>query len=81
MSTEVSGMKKWVEVAFEKYGHHAFGLAMFLILWFTVVKPQMDQNKIDYEKQLQLAEFNNEQARMLKATAEIMERTVDKLGR
>ena len=80
MSTEIAhGNKGWISIALDKYGHHTFGLFVFFSMWFAVIQPQMKQNKIDYEKQLQLAEFNNEQAEALKTTAEILERTVKEI--
>jgi len=75
------------------YGPYAFGVAMVMIMWTYMLKPELDSRKIDYEANLaivtaqaELARNLDETSRTMSATAQtmqvtttILERVVDKI--
>ena len=77
------------------YGPYAFGVASLLLIWFTIVKPELSARNVNYEAHLkvisELKELNNanqETARTIETTAEslqitatILERTVQLLDK
>lgn len=56
------------------YGPHAFSLIMFLAIWFTAVKPELDRKEFEAIEQKQLL---NQMA----AIVSTMERTANTLER
>lgn len=89
------GMQKIIEILGERYGPYAFGLVALLLIWFLIVRPELESNRIDYEKQQQvveqmrdIAQSQKEGAQAVKAgamaikeSAEAVERAADKLDR
>ncbi len=75
------------------FGPYGFGLVSLLLIWFSIVRPELESNKISFESQgkiiMSLTEHNLNQRELVKAmdkttqtlniTAQILERTVGKL--
>lgn len=40
-----------VEIYVRNYGPFAFGVGTLLVLWFAIVKPQMDRQSVDFDSQ------------------------------
>lgn len=91
----VAGLSKTlVEMAVTAYGPYAFGVASLLLIWFTIVAPELDSRRIDYDRQeaivtqqQQVAETMRSTALTMQATAtvmdttaKIMSRTVENMG-
>lgn len=77
------------------YGPYAFGVASLLIIWFSIVKPELDHRAIDFKAQMDIlktlgerdrqqesiARSMQETAQTMAATAAVLERTVQRLDR
>jgi hypothetical protein len=70
------------------YGPYAFGLIMFVVIWFFAIQPQLEAQRIDWQSQqqiiLKLNELNRNQlvvSQTMDSTAKVLERTVEKLER
>lgn len=75
------------------YGPYAFGVASLLIIWFSIVKPELDHRAIDFQSQMDIlrtlgerdrqqesiARSMQETAQTMAATAAVLERTVARL--
>jgi len=73
-----------------QYGQLAFGIAAFLLIWFSVMKPELEVNRITFEQQekiiiqmntvmTQMSNVVNEQKGIAETnndTSRILERTV-----
>ena len=64
------------------YGPYAFGVIALLTIWFSIVKPELNTNRLDYDahRELinQLGEMYNSQSQIAKTmerTAEVMSAT------
>lgn len=57
------------------YGPYAFGVASLLIVWYTIVAPQLDRQAIDYEKNERHLEALRGVASSMEAISRSMERT------
>lgn len=57
------------------YGPYAFGVASLLIVWYTIVSPQLDRQAIDYEKNEKHIEALRGVASSMEAISRSMERT------
>ena len=59
----------------EIYGPYAFGVVSLLLIWFTIVKPQLERQQIDFSRQEvvldKLKEFTSGQREVVQS----MERT------
>lgn len=69
-----------------QYGPYAFGVLSLLLIWFTIVKPELDTRAIDLRSHAELVKAQHEvvsamnsTAQTMSATAIVLERTVDKL--
>ena len=74
------------------YGPYAFGVIALLTIWFSIVKPELDRNRLDYESyrelvtqleqiyhsQAQIARSLEQTAETMSATAVILENTMEK---
>lgn len=56
----------------DRYGPYAFGVVSLLIIWFAIVRPVIESNRIDTA---QLKEIANRQAE----TALLLNKTADRL--
>lgn len=68
------------------YGPFAFGIISLLILWFAIMKPQLDKQSLDFEAQRTIMEQMNSHAmkqeeivKGLVTQATILERVVARL--
>lgn len=57
------------------YGPYAFGVASLLIIWYTIVSPQLERQAIDYEKNEKVVETLRGVAASMEAISRSMERT------
>jgi len=69
------------------YGPYAFGMASLLIIWFTIVAPQLDRQAVDYSKNetvvdslKSVAATVETTARSLASTAVTLDAVVKKIG-
>lgn len=68
------------------YGPYGFGLASLLLIWFTIVSPELARNSIDYKKSEEIIEsmrgiISSQEvvSRQLERTAIILAEIVDKV--
>jgi len=57
------------------YGPYAFGVASLLLIWFTIVGPQLDRQKVDFEKNESVVESLRSVAASMENVSRSMERT------
>ena len=57
------------------YGPYAFGVVSLLIIWYTIVSPQLERQAIDYEKNEKVVETLRGVAASMEAISRSMERT------
>jgi hypothetical protein len=57
------------------YGPYAFGVVSLLIVWYTIVSPQLDRQAVDYEKNERHIESLRSVATSMEAISRSMERT------
>jgi hypothetical protein len=69
------------------YGPYAFGIASLLIIWFTIVSPQLERQAIDFdrnEKSVQtlkeVAHSMDQVSRSMERTASVLETLVEKIN-
>lgn len=67
------------------YGPHAFGLVTVLVIWFSMMKPQLDAARTDFDKMQEITsdlssavEANRDVSGTLKDTAQIIERVTER---
>jgi len=91
----IVGGGDWFSIFIQQYGQLAFGIAAFLLIWFSVMKPELEVNRLTFEQQervidqmesimSQMSTVVREQrgiAETNNATSQVLERTVDKLAR
>lgn len=68
------------------YGPYAFGVASLLLIWFTIVSPQLDRQAINYERNeaildtlKSVANTSLEISRTLERTSLILENAVNSI--
>ena len=75
------------------YGPYAFGVASLLLIWFSIVRPELSRNKIDFEanqavisslaqhdmSQREIAASMQKTSHSLEMVVKILERTLDQL--
>jgi hypothetical protein len=64
-----------VQLILTVYGPYAFGVVSLLIVWYTIVAPQLDRQAIDYEKNERHIEALRGVASSMEAISRSMERT------
>lgn len=64
-----------VQLILTVYGPYAFGVCSLLIVWYTIVSPQLDRQAIDYEKNEKHIEALRGVASSMEAISRSMERT------
>jgi len=57
------------------YGPYAFGVASLLLIWFTIVGPQLDRQKVDFEKNEKVVESLRSVSSAMENVSRSMERT------
>lgn len=76
-ATQVNPLSEFTKT----YGPFAFGIASLLILWFTIMNPELKSNRVDFQ---QLNAISKEQARqvdVMHSTATILDNVVKRLER
>lgn len=75
------------------YGPYAFGVVSLLVVWFVIVAPQLESQRVDFKQQqevvqqlndlsrthAQTANTLNQASRALETTARTLERTIERL--
>jgi hypothetical protein len=64
-----------VQLILTVYGPYAFGVCSLLIVWYTIVAPQLDRQAVDYEKNERHIESLRSVASSMEAISRSMERT------
>jgi hypothetical protein len=57
------------------YGPYAFGVASLLLIWFTIVGPQLDRQAVDYTKNEAVVDSLKSVATSMELISRSMERT------
>lgn len=57
------------------YGPYAFGVASLLLIWFTIVSPQLDRQAVDFQKNEAVVESLRSVAASIETISRSMERT------
>lgn len=77
----------WVSLFSTTYGPYAFGVMSLLLIWYTVVGPQLERSSLNFEKHQavmdRLVEITSKQkdvATSMERTAIILEQAASKLG-
>ena len=78
--------QKVVQLLLTVYGPYAFGVASLLIVWYTIVGPQLDRQAVDYERNERHIEAlrgvvggMEAISRSMERTAVIMEQVVERM--
>lgn len=66
---------KIIQLIATVYGPYAFGVASLLIIWYTIVSPQLARQSIDHEANLQLVKSLTTVVQTSEMTARTLERT------
>lgn len=66
---------KIVEVISTAYGPYAFGIASVLIIWFSIMKPELANRQVDYDRAAEQLKQQETLAITMKSTAITMEST------
>lgn len=67
--------QKVMQLLLTVYGPYAFGVASLLIVWYTIVGPQLDRQAVDFEKNERHVEAIQNVAGSMEAISRSMERT------
>ena len=74
------------QLLMQVYGPYAFGVTSLLLIWFSIVKPELNARNISWESHATVLKTQQEivttmqtTARNMQTTATIMERTVNKI--
>lgn len=67
--------QKVMQLLLTVYGPYAFGVASLLIVWYTIVGPQLDRQAVDFEKNERHVEAIQGVASSMEAISRSMERT------
>jgi len=57
------------------YGPYAFGVASLLLIWFTIVGPQLERQSVDFQKNEAVVESLRSVAGTMETISRSMERT------
>lgn len=71
----------------ERYGPYAFGLLSLLLIWFIIVRPELEGNRVNFTRQEALVEQMRvimieqvKTADTLERTAEVLDKAISKLS-
>lgn len=70
-----------MEILIQQYGPIAFGVVALLVIWKTIVAPQLKQNKIESDTILATARINHDTARMLDSLASTLNASIKEAAR
>lgn len=57
------------------YGPYAFGVASLLIIWFSIVKPELNSRAINFQAQIEVLQTLSERDKVQQDIADSMEKT------
>ena len=75
--TGVSG--KIFQLLATVYGPYIFGVLSLLVVWFSIVEPQLSRQAVDYEKNEKLVETMRSVAATMEGVSRSLERTATTL--
>lgn len=85
--TPPTGVTGWVTLISQTYGPYAFGVASLLIIWYTVVAPQLDKAAINFDRHQtimdnlsEIVSSQRELANTLQRTAIVLEQAAIRLA-
>lgn len=64
-----------VELLFSAYGPYAFGVTSLMLIWFTIVAPELRNRQLDYDKHAEIVSQQRAMAETMKMTAATMAKT------
>ena len=76
----VRQIESWIDIVFKHYGPYAFGIATVWFLWSFIAQPQIENQKVDFDKQMEVLQIMREQNRALEKVADSMTETADTLS-
>lgn len=68
-----------ISLLLNTYGPYAFGVVLFLVIWHTTIKPQMDRQALDWQSQREIIHSQAELITSLREISESFERTAKEL--
>ena len=74
-SDTVLNHQRLIQLLSTVYGPYAFGMVSLLIIWYTIVSPQLERQAIDYEKNEKAIEALRGVASSMEGISRSMERT------
>ena len=66
-----------LELVLSAYGPYAFGVTSLLIIWFTIVAPELKSRQLDYDKHAEIVSQQKAMAETMKMTAITMQSTAN----
>ena len=75
VSETVLNHQRLIQLLSTVYGPYAFGMVSLLIIWYTIVSPQLERQAVDYEKNEKAVEALRGVASSMEAISRSMERT------
>lgn len=64
-----------IELLLSAYGPYAFGVTSLLLIWFTIVAPELKSRQLDYDKHTEIVSQQKAMAETMKMTAITMQTT------
>lgn len=64
-----------LELVLSAYGPYAFGVTSLLLIWFTIVAPELKSRQLDYDKHTEIVTQQKAMAETMKMTAITMQTT------
>ena len=61
------------------YGPYAFGVLSLLIVWFSIVKPELNSRALDFASQMEIVEAQRNNIDGMRSIASTMESTADSI--
>ena len=66
----------WAKVINSTYGPYAFGVVALMVVWFFIVKPELDTRQIDLKTHQEIVEKQREQSQTMERTSHTMKDAV-----
>ena len=67
--------KNPIELLLSAYGPYAFGVTSLMVIWFTIVAPELRNRQLDYDKHAEIVSQQKAMAETMKMTAATMAKT------
>ncbi len=62
------------------YGPYAFGVVSLLLIWYAIVKPELDHRAIDFAQQTKIVQSMNDRDRVQDSIARSLASTAESLS-